>query len=146
MLNKNDPLTAFVFDLTGIMLILGVFLALGRGLVKDLRKIQGLPRQDRLALALIGAIVAVGFVLEGMRIAMTGGPDGSEYALVGYGLSMLFSASSGLNKVYGYIWYLHAVLTGIFIAYLPFSRLFHIILAPVTLVMKAVAESKHGRE
>ena len=53
--------------------------------------------------------------------------------------------SSTLTRVYGYVWYLHAVLTGAFVAYLPFSRLLHVILAPVVLAMGAAPEGKHGK-
>jgi nitrate reductase gamma subunit len=74
---------------------------------------------------------------------MTGSPDGSAAAFLGYGLSKIFSGGPTLNQWYGYIWYLHAVLTGAFIAYLPFSRLAHIIMAPVNLAMRAVAEDDH---
>jgi nitrate reductase gamma subunit len=145
MLDKNHPSTAFLFDLTGIMVILGVCLALARGLVADLKKTPGLPSQDRLALGLIAGIVMVGFLMEGIRIAMTGRPDGSEYAVAGYGISLLFSESAGLTEVYGYIWYIHAILAGAFVAYLPFSRLFHVIMAPVVLAMKEIDEYVHKR-
>jgi nitrate reductase gamma subunit len=143
MLDKNHPATALLFDLTGIMILLGVVPALIRGAIKKHDKITGLPGRD-LALGLIAGIVVIGFILEGMRIAMTGFPDGSPYAIAGYGVSMLFSNTSGLPEVYGYIWYVHAVLTGAFFAYLPFSRLLHIILAPIVLALNAVAGHGHG--
>ncbi|MBW1798063.1 MAG: respiratory nitrate reductase subunit gamma, partial [Deltaproteobacteria bacterium] len=146
MLNKNHPATALLFDLTGIMVLLGVVLAFIRGTIKRHDEIPGLPEQDRLALGLIAGIVVIGFFLEGMRIAMTGSPDGSVYAIAGYGVSVLFSNTSGLPEVYGYIWYVHAVLTGAFFAYLPFSRLLHIILAPVVLAVNAIAGHGHGRK
>ncbi len=146
MLDKNHPATGFLFDLTGIMILLGVVLAVIRGVIKKQDETAGLPGQDRLALGLIAGIVVIGFILEGMRIAMTGFPNGSSYAIAGYGISMLFSNTSGLPEVYGYIWYVHAVLTGAFFAYLPFSRLLHIILAPVVLAMNAVSEHGHGRK
>ena len=136
MLDKNNPLTGFLFDLTGIMIILGVLLALNRGAGKSSTQPSGLPKQDRLALILIGAVVVVGFFLQGMRIAMTGYPPGSPWSFVGYTLSV-FWAGAALTGVYGYVWYLHAVLTGAFIAYIPFSRLAHIIIAPAVLAMSA---------
>jgi len=141
MLDKNAPLTAFAFDLTGVMIILGSVLALGRGM-RPARRPNDLPAQDRPALGLIGGIVAIGFVLEGMRIAMTGHPPGSGFAFVGYGFSLFFDGSAAVNY-YGFVWYLHAILAGMFIAYLPFSRLFHIIAAPIVLLMNAVAASEH---
>ena len=79
----------------------------------------------------------LGFVLEGMRIAMTGATGSAAYAFVGFGLSTLFSHPEALSDVYGYGWYVHAALTGAFIVYLPFSRLLHIILSPVVLALNA---------
>ncbi len=142
MLDKNDPVTAAVFDLTGILMILGIVLALLRGGSIQPQRLPGIPNQDRLALCLIGGIVTVGFMLEGIRIAMVEGPADAVYAVVGYGISKLFWGMTGLTDVYGYIWYIHAILTGMFVAYLPFSRLMHIIMAPVVLVMNAVLESE----
>lgn len=140
MVNKNYPLTGFLFDLTGVMILVGVGLAFVRGWLNRADRAPGLPEQDRLALGLIGGIVIIGFVLEGMRIALTGYPAGAEYSIVGYGISLLFSAPRGLTEVYGFVWYIHAALTGAFIAYIPFSRLLHIIIAPVVAAMNALQE------
>ena len=68
---------------------------------------------------------------------MTGYPAGSAYAFVGDAVSRFFFGVTGLEDIYGYVWYIHAVLTGAFVAYLPFSRMFHIVLAPVLLVLNA---------
>ncbi|MGD8983194.1 MAG: respiratory nitrate reductase subunit gamma [Desulfobacteraceae bacterium] len=144
MINKNHASTAFLFDLTGIMVLFGVTLAVIRGLLRRSDHLPGLPRQDYLALGLLAGIVVIGYVMEGVRMAMTGAPGDAQSAFVGYGLSLLFSDASGLTEAYGYIWYIHAILTGAFVAYLPFSRLFHIIMAPVVLAMNAVSEPDHG--
>jgi nitrate reductase gamma subunit len=100
-----------------------------------------MPRPDRAANGLLAGIVLAGFLLEGMRIAMTGSPSGSEFAFVGYGLSRLFTGMD-LTSVYGYVWYGHAILTGAFVAYLPFSRMIHMITVPLSLALSA--ESRHG--
>lgn len=146
MLDKNSPLTAFLFDLTGVMIILGVLFAYVRGRKQRSGQIPDLPRQDVAALSLIAAIVIAGFVLEGMRIAMTGFPEGSCYAFLGYAIGrMFFSASSPVNA-YGYVWYIHAVLTGVFIVYIPFSKLLHIIVSPLVLMGNAVSKEKAHRD
>lgn len=144
MIDKNHPTTAFIFDLTGAMVLLGVCLTIIRGLLGRSDALPGLPKQDYLALGLILGIVVIGFFLEGLRIAMTGWPGGAHYAFLGYGISLLFTGSPGIPGVYGYIWYIHAIFTGAFVAYLPFSRLFHIIVAPVVLAINAVSERGHG--
>jgi nitrate reductase gamma subunit len=101
--------------------------------------LEGLPKADWSAYALLGGIMIVGFILEGMRIAMTGNPGGASYALIGAAISRLFSGFN-LTGIYGYAWYLHAILTGAFVAYLPFSRMLHMIMAPVALAINAASQ------
>jgi len=140
MVNKNYPLTGFLFDFTGVMILVGMGLAFARGWLNRANRAPGLPEQDRVALSLIGGIVIIGFILEGMRISLTGYPAGAEYSIIGYWISLLFSTPRGLTEVYGFMWYIHAALTGAFIAYIPFSRLLHMIIAPVVAVMNALQE------
>ena len=144
MLDKNHAGHGMFFDVTGLMIIAGAAVAMLRSRSSPSAKLPAMPRHDRLATGLLGAIVGVGFVLEGMRIAMTGYPPGSAYAFVGDALSRFFFGVSGLEDIYGYVWYIHAVLTGAFVAYLPFSRMFHIVLAPVLLAVNA-ADCQHGK-
>jgi len=76
LVDKNHPVTAFVFDLTGLLIFVGIALAFFRGSRAKCTRTPGLPAQDRLPLNLIGSIVQVGFILEAMRIALTGvGPS-----------------------------------------------------------------------
>ena len=121
----------------GLVLLLGVVLALARRPAGVSSEARSLPGRDRAALVLILLVAGVGFLLEGMRMAMTGGPEGSGFAFVGRGLSFLFAGAQDLTLAYGYVWYVHAVLTGAFVAYLPFSRLIHVIAAPVVLALNA---------
>ena len=137
MLDKNHPLTAFMFDLTGVLAILGVVMIPVRKHVAGSEdRPEGLPGADWPGYGLMGGIIIVGFILEGMRIAMTGAPEGSQYAFVGYAISRLFDKFN-LTNIYGYMWYVHAILTGAFVAYLPFSRMFHMIMAPISLALNA---------
>jgi len=89
----------------------------------------------------LGGIMIAGFGLESMRMAMTGSPGGASYAFVGDAISRMLSGFE-LTGVYGYMWYLHAVLSGAFIVYLPFSRMLHMFMAPVVMAMNA-ADTKH---
>ena len=81
----------------------------------------------------------VGFILEGMRMTMTQSPQGAPYAFIGDAISRML-AGSELTAFYGYVWYLHAILTGAFVVYLPFSRMFHMIMAPVNMAINAAAK------
>ena len=136
LIDKNDPVTALLFDLTGLSVLVGVCAAVARGIATRRQRLPGLPGQDHWTLAAIGSVVAIGFVLEGMRMAMTSVSGGA--AFLGYAISRAFTAGPALAHAYGYVWYLHAALTGAFVAYFPFSRMFHIMVAPVALAVRAV--------
>lgn len=142
MLDKNHPLNAFLFDLSGMVVIVGItgmiFCRLQR---RSEKKYAGLPAVDWPAYVLLGGIMIAGFILEGMRMAMTGSPGGASYAFVGDTISRLLSDFE-LTGVYGYLWYLHAILTGAFIVYLPFSRLLHMVMAPLVLAMNTASDPR----
>jgi len=141
MLNKNNPLTAFMFDLSGLIVILGVIGVLVRRQQSRLADSTiGLPAADWPAYALLGGILIGGFILEGMRMAMTDSPGGAAYAFVGDAISRMLNGFE-LTGIYGYVWYLHAILTGAFVIYLPFSRMFHMIIAPINLALNAADEA-----
>jgi len=134
LLDRNHPATALLFDVSGLVVILGVALALIRK-ATNRRPIGGLPGQDLPALLLLGAVLIVGFILEGIRMAMAPLPPGAALAFVGYAVSAAMTGIAALDVVYGYVWYAHAVLTGMFLAYLPFSRMMHVVLAPITILI-----------
>lgn len=141
MLNKNNPLTAFLFDLSGLIVILGVIgVLIRRQQSRSTDSTTGLPAADWPAYALLGGIMIGGFILEGMRMAMTGSPGGAAYAFVGDAISRMLDGIS-LTGIYGYVWYLHAILTGAFLIYLPFSRMFHMIIGPINLAINAADEA-----
>ena len=87
-------------------------------------------------------MVVVGYILEGMRIAMTGWPAGSEFAFIGYIISLLLGGAK-LNGIYAYFWYLHAIIWAAFVVYMPFSRMFHIVMAPINAAVNAVKKPHH---
>ncbi len=143
LMDRNFYVTAFVFDASGLMVISGVILALLRKAVGK-AALPGLPKIDLPALALIGGVILVGFVLEAVRMTMAPLPPGSQYAFVGYGLSRLLAIGPPLDAIYGMIWYVHAGLVGIFLAYLPFSRLRHILIAPIATALNSVRAQRQS--
>ncbi len=141
MLDKNNPVTGLVFDITGLLILAGGCLMLLNKWMDRKKKngIKGLPKDNNFIQVLLGCIVITGFIAEGARIAMTGSPDGSQYAFIGHLVSRVFM-DYYLNGLYVYLWYTHAVLTAVFIACLPFSRMFHIFLAPLSLLLKGASK------
>jgi hypothetical protein len=60
------------------------------------------------------------------------------YTFVGYLVSKLLSLFPfNWQGVYGYLWYAHALMWAVFIAYLPFGKLKHIITTPLNLILSA---------
>jgi nitrate reductase gamma subunit len=145
MVDKNHPITAAFFDISGVLLFAGIILAFIRGRLNR-PNLKGIPAQDVIALGLLAAIVIVGFFLEGMRMAMAELSESGFHAPVGYFISKLFSDPTRLIDTYGHVWYAHAALTAAFIAYLPFSRLRHMIMAPLMLAVDAVRTDRGGKK
>ena len=139
LLDKNWGAGAFLFDLSGLALLLGLLLAavLWR---REKSAAANAPRHDRLALYLLLGITLTGFVLEGMRIALTGMPEGSSYAFAGHALALGLAhlGQATLARIYGWGWYVHAVLTALTVAYMPFSQLRHMFTAPLFLLVQTI--------
>ena len=66
---------------------------------------------------------------------MTGWPVGAHYAFIGYSISLMVKGMTGITNIYGYVWYGHAMLTGAFVAMIPFTRMIHVLTTPVVLMM-----------
>lgn len=136
MLDKNNPIHSLIFDLTGLMIIAGVSGALSRA-EEGQKSVSNLPPPNWGMTLLLGLIILVGFILEGLRIAMTGWPVGAHYAFIGYSISLMVKGMTGITDIYGYVWYGHAILTGVFVAMIPFTRMIHMLTAPVVLMAEA---------
>lgn len=143
LLDKNYPPIAFTYDLLGLCVIIGVVGATMRQFQKTSER-RPTTGQDKVILALLGAILIVGFIVEGMRILLTDiSPSVAIPSFIGFPLSLflgLFPVRWEL--VYPYAWYVHAISTGLFIIYLPFSKMFHILVSPVVLFINSAAKEK----
>ncbi len=136
LINKNSGFAAFTNDLCGGLILLGILLsALQRLMIKPPHVIA--ETKDNLALLLLGLLVFLGFVAEGVRLLMTEiSPEVGLYAFIGYPLSRGLSVMGfDWTAVYSYLWWAHALLGAIFIAYLPFGKMRHIFNTPLTLLL-----------
>jgi hypothetical protein len=136
MLNKNQPATALFFDLTGLLVLAGAGLAIGRRVLRGKDRLPGLPGPDWMGMGLLALVVISGFITEAARLALTGTPDGAG-AFVGWALKGMFNPGPGLQTAYGYLWYAHAIVFAAFVVYLPLGRMKHILLAPLNLALRA---------
>ena len=88
--------------------------------------------EDGVVLALLAGILLTGFLVEGLRIASTGDPSGA-WSPVGNLLAGIFhgTAKTELDSTHEIVWMAHASLSFGLIGYVPYSKMIHIITAPL---------------
>jgi nitrate reductase gamma subunit len=141
--NKSSPAVALIYDGLGALVILGAVLAIIRRYVmKDEQLITS--GQDTVAIALIGAIFLMGFVVEGARILTTDVRPGlAAYSFIGHAISRALSLIPvAWSVVYGWLWYIHAGLVAALIAYLPFSKFIHVLIGPFVAALNSALEAR----
>lgn len=127
---------SFLMEVFGMFVLIGVVLAILRRYVFKPERLayKGTPDNtpdDALVLVLIGAIIVTGFLLEALRIYVTN-PSWEKWSFVGWWISRAFAGVDyGTAKIMHKVcWWLHALLALGFIAYIPYSRLLHMITTP----------------
>ena len=127
---------SFLMDLFGLFVLIGVIMALDRRFVKkpDRLGYKGEidnKADDAIVLLLIGAIIVTGFIVEALRIYVTN-PPWEYWSFVGWLLAQTFMGvgHDTARTLHQVSWWLHAILGLGFIAYIPYSKLVHIIVTP----------------
>lgn len=119
-------------NLFGLLATLGVIYLYYRRYIKRPDRLDNKP-DDAIALSLVFAILITGFVIQGVRMATVHDPW-AIYGFVGYWmigpLQAIFSQAE-LLSLHKFLWWFHMFLAFVFIAYLPYSKLFHIFLGPL---------------
>ncbi len=136
LIDKNSGFVAFVNDLCGILILIGIVLSvIQRIIVKPPHVVA--ETKDNLALLIIGVLIIFGFLAEGVRILMTQVPcEVGLYSFIGYPISRLLSLMDlQWTGIYPYLWWSHAVAGAVFVAYLPFGKMRHIFNTPLTLLL-----------
>ena len=129
---------SLLVDLFGAFAILGIVMAFGHRYLFKAKRLKPDTRDDAMILAVILVIMATGFLLEGLRIELTHdawaawSPVGRAVgaALAG-GLSR--DAMLGLHRA---VWWFHAVVVFGFIAWMPYSKLRHLITSPANIYLQ----------
>ena len=134
----------FGFELAGAMMLVGLTIAAVRRFI--LRpKIVRTELPDAASILFLLAVVLGGFILEGMGIAgsIPGHTQDIEYSFLGYAISLVLPASSG--DWYDAAWLVHGVMSALLIAYIPFSKLFHMIATPVAIELEGMMSKEVRR-
>jgi Fe-S oxidoreductase len=123
-------------DIAGAVVLAGVGMAMFQRFIRKPQRFQNMASG---LLALIGLclLLTTGFLVEGLRIAATADPYG-KWSPVGYLVSLPFAGISqeiqkGLHR---FFWWFHMALAFGLLAYLPFSKLRHILLGPLNIFFR----------
>ena len=131
-----------VLDLSGLLLIVGVVMAIIRRTVTK----PSYLRTSWESYAILGSflyIAITGFVLEAIRLVLHP-VEWAAFSFVGYGISSLFGifSAESLGMVYTLLWWSHFVVVMLLFILLPLTVLKHIILIPLNLVLQPVDRAK----
>jgi Fe-S oxidoreductase len=97
---------------------------------------------DAVVLWLFELILVTGFAVEGLRIAGTRDPWGM-WSPVGHGVAVAIAAlgagEAAIRTGHAWLWWTHLLASLAFVAYIPYSKLFHLILAPANVYLRPLA-------
>ncbi len=139
---------SLIMEIFGLAVLLGVVMAVVRRYITkpDLLGYREEPDNtpdDAIILVLIGGIIVTGFIVEGLRLHVNINVDGftwGEWSFAGFILSKTltginYDTARILHKI---MWWTHAFLALGFIAYIPYSRLLHILTTPANQYMRSL--------
>lgn len=125
---------SLVVDISGALVLVGTGMAAARRYLKRPRKLI-YTNEATLILVLIFLLCLQGFLIEGWRIAATNDPWGawSPFGnLLARGARQLMSAEA-MQTAHRGVWWFHLVLSFGFIAWLPYTKMMHVITAPLNI-------------
>ncbi|MBD0369679.1 MAG: 4Fe-4S dicluster domain-containing protein [Pyrinomonadaceae bacterium] len=125
---------SFTVDLFGALVMLGVLMAALRRYVKRPKKLV-YTNEAAGILALIFLMCLQGFLAEGWRIAVTNDPWGawSPFGNMVARASRPFMTDEQMRAAHAGVWWFHLVTAFAFIAWLPYTKMMHVITAPLNI-------------
>lgn len=134
LVGKSYLFFSFILDILGFLLLIGIFIAIWRRRFLRPETLTD-TSQDNLILILFALIVITGFFVEGLRIAGTNRPHWEYWSPIGYGISSLFTGQKEavIRQFHYLFWICHMTLSVILIAIIPYTKILHIVTAPLSI-------------
>ncbi|MBM3155598.1 MAG: respiratory nitrate reductase subunit gamma, partial [Chloroflexi bacterium] len=128
---------SLIVDISGILALIGVFIAIYRRYVQKPDRLNTIL-DDGIILSLIAVVIITGYIIEGLRIAVTELASHPEWAIWSPGGYIFARGFSGLDEssariLHRSFWWFHAILVDAAFIYvaLSYSKLQHIIISPL---------------
>lgn len=133
---KGDVYIIFSFflEVSGLILMLGLILALIRRYVQRIKRLEN-RKEDLFILLWLLLVVLTGFFLEGVRLVCQN-PQWKQWSFLGFITSIIFSKQTAFY-IYPILWWFHAILALCLVSAIPFTKLFHVIGAPVSIYARS---------
>ena len=125
---------SLIVDIFGALVLVGVGLAAYRRLITKPRELVYTDSAVWI-LVVIFVLALTGFVIEGLRIAATNDPWGA-WSPFGYLIAKASSATlpvAALKTFHALTWWVHSILVFGFIAWAPFTKMAHVVTAPLNI-------------
>jgi len=127
-------------DIIGLCALIGCLLAIVRRYVLRPDRLDNTP-DDAVALILVSVIFLLGFAIEGFRIGITNPPD-ALWTPIGLLASKILSAVGLMGErsapfLHHLTWRVHFFLVLGLVAYLPYSKLFHLVSSTLNIVLRS---------
>ncbi len=139
----NYIVISFFAEVCGIFLIIGSGIVLYRRFAIPFKRKENKLDDIGIPLALI-LIVLSGFIVEGMRIASVG-EEYEGWSFVGFLISIMIRISNinefQINSLHFMVWMFHLIISLLFIAVIPFSKLRHILASPLNILITKSKEN-----
>lgn len=128
---------SLLLDLIGALGLAGILLAAYRRYILKPDRLSDTRAEDTIALIWVGAIIFLGFCIEGLRLSITG--QGSQWAPVGAGFSYAFAPfGSGLKVgLHSLLWRTHFFLVLALVAAMPYTKFLHIITSAANTLLRS---------
>ena len=137
---------SLVLDLAGVALLIGVVYGLiRRYVVKPERMATSI--RDGYFLLLLLLVILTGYASEGTRLLALK-PAAMDWSPIGYllGAALAGAGEGSLGAIHVVFWSIHAVLSLSLIAYIPFSKGFHIFASQITTSLASERKRQRGAE
>ncbi len=137
---------SLTLDVAGLLGIAGLLMAILKRYALRPDRLLSPPRHrtqpdDGLILGLLLSILVTGFLLEGLRLAATDDPSAS-WSPVGQAVARMLQdlgvATIALTTAHRFLWWFHLLLAFTFIAWIPYSKLRHLLLSPTNIFFQSL--------
>ncbi|MFC1815461.1 respiratory nitrate reductase subunit gamma [Thermodesulfobacteriota bacterium] len=131
---------SLTLDIFGFFAMAGILMAVYRRYVLKPARLNN-RWQDAAILGSLLLILLTGFMIEGLRIGITGDPW-AKWSPVGLFTSNVFGAllpARAIAPLHAFLWWFHLLLVFVLIAWLPYSKLLHIFTATANIYFRSLA-------